>query len=407
MKVSRLKVLLDNASGRIPVGELVLHEKNIHFKYHPDFIRSGINISPFKLALNTEVQTGDLALFGGLFGVFNDSLPDGWGRLLLDRKLAEKGISPYEVGPLDRLAYVGDTGMGALVYEPEISGGAQELEAFNLDVLAKSSQEILQGSSYDLVDDLYALGGSSGGARPKINVEYHPVLNELSFGKKELTEGFEHWLIKFPSQMDLLDVANIEYAYALMAVDCGIEMSAFKLFEGASGKKYFGTKRFDREGNTRIHMHSASGLMHDDFRYSQLDYGHLMDCAFKLEKNVLSYEKILALATFNVFTHNRDDHSKNFAFVMDSAGKWKFAPAYDLTFSNSSHGHHSTTVAGEGLNPTKKHLLELAHIFDVKNPNEIIERVRDVVLNWVDYAKKAEVSAQSMKIIQKQISSHR
>jgi serine/threonine-protein kinase HipA len=152
-----------------------------------------------------------------------------------------------------------------------------------------------------------------------------------------------------------------------MALDAGIEMSESKLFKGKSGQAYFGTKRFDRIANKWLHLHSAAGIMHDNFRLSNLDYGNLMDCAFKLEKDVRAYEKILRLAAFNVFAHNRDDHSKNFAFLMDVHGNWKVAPAYDLTFSSSGHGMHSTMVANESANPTKKHLMELADYFKVKN----------------------------------------
>jgi len=135
------------------------------------------------------------------------------------------------------------------------------------------------------------------------------------------------------------------------------------LFKSRKGDFFFGSKRFDRIKNEKVHLHSAAGLLHDNFRMSTLDYGHLMDCAFTLEKDFNAYSKILKLATFNVLAQNRDDHSKNFSFLMDKNGKWKFAPAYDLTFSNSSYGIHSTTVAGESKNPNLNHLGELAKHF--------------------------------------------
>ena len=188
-----------------------------------------------------------------------------------------------------------------------------------------------------------------------------------------------------------------------MAVDSGIEMSECKLFKGKTGQVYFGTKRFDRIGNNRLHMHSASGMMHDDFRLSNLDYGHIMDCAFRLERDVNAYEKILRLAAFNVFANNRDDHSKNFSFLMDENGKWKVAPAYDLTFSSSGHGMHSTMVSGESANPNKQHLMELANYFKIKNAKSIIDQVQEVVNNWKSYAKKYNVSADSKNRIEKMI----
>ena len=178
-------------------------------------------------------------------------------------------------------------------------------------------------------------------------------------------------------------------------------MSESKLFKGQSGQAYFGTKRFDRDGNKRLHLHSAAGIMHDNFRLSNIDYGDLMDCAFRLEKDVRAYEKILRLAAFNVFAHNRDDHSKNFAFLMDANGTWKVAPAYDLTFSSSGHGMHSTTVARESKNPTKKHLMELGDYFKIKNVSKIIDEVQAVIFNWKMYADQCEVSTESKNRIEK------
>ena len=144
--------------------------------------------------------------------------------------------------------------------------------------------------------------------------------------------------------------------------------------------------------------------MHDNFRLSTMDYGNLMDCAFKLENHVGAFDKILRLAAFNVFSHNRDDHSKNFSFLMDDKGQWQLAPAYDLTFSSSSHGFHSTMVAGESKSPSKKHLVELAEYFGMKKPNQVIEKVRDVILKWNIYAQDYGVGATSTNLIAKTMS---
>jgi serine/threonine-protein kinase HipA len=186
-----------------------------------------------------------------------------------------------------------------------------------------------------------------------------------------------------------------------MALEAGMEMMPCKLFEGKSGRFYFGTKRFDRISNKRVHLHSAAGLLHDDFRMSTLDYGHLMDASFRLEKNVSAYDTILRLAAFNLYANNRDDHSKNFSFLMNDSGKWKFAPVYDLTFSTSSFGSHSTSFAGEYKNPTDKHLLELAKVFGIKNPKPIIEQVKYAVSKWEQIAKLYDVSSESLKLIEK------
>jgi serine/threonine-protein kinase HipA len=401
--VKKIVVSILLLKEEIEVGELIAEGRDIYFKYYAEYIKRGIEISPFKLKLSSEINKAEPIPFDGLFGVFADSLPDGWGRLLLDRALLSRGVNLDNITVLDRLAFVGSNGMGALIYKPEMEELGDENPSLDLDELAQASIQVVAGTAIDVLDDLYKLGGSSGGARPKILVGYNSISNELTGGGKTIPENFEHWLIKFPSSLDKPDIANIEYAYYKMALDAGILMSDSRLFKGKSGKVYFGTKRFDRIGNNRLHLHSAAGIMHDNFRLSNLDYGNLMDCAFKLEKDVRAYEKVLRLAAFNVFAHNRDDHSKNFAFLMNELGTWKLAPAYDLTFSNSGHGMHSTMVANESANPTKKHLMELAEYFKIRNANTIIEQVQSVIFNWKMYAEQANVSSISKNQIEKVI----
>jgi serine/threonine-protein kinase HipA len=272
-----------------------------------------------------------------------------------------------------------------------------------LEAIANEMTLVLKGASSLAIDELYEMGGSSGGARPKILVSYHPQTGHLMYGAEPLPEGYEHWLIKFPSSNDSIDSASIEYAYHKMALAAGITMNICKLFETESGKLFFGTKRFDRTEHGRLHMHSAAGMLNDNFRYSTMDYGNLMDATFRLERDVAGHEKILRLAAFNVFAHNRDDHSKNCSYLMDESGNWQLAPAYDLTYSNSSHGMHSTTVAREGANPGKKHVLELANEFRLKQGTIILEQVIHAVAQWKNFAKDAVVSKESMDLIEKKI----
>jgi serine/threonine-protein kinase HipA len=399
--LKQLKVLVNFGEQNLPVGELVLSEQKIYFRYHPSFIEGKIELSPFKLPLSDKIYSTGNYPFDGLFGLFNDSLPDGWGKLLLDRALISKGISLQEITPIDRLAYVGSNGMGALIYQPEFDLGENGEKMIELDFIANQAQHVLDGTSQEIIEELYRLGGSSGGARPKILVGYNPLNNQILYGSNDLPDGYEHWIIKFPSGTDFPDIANIEYAYYKMALNSGIKMNTCRLFTGKSGKNYFGTKRFDRRNGQRLHMHSASGLLHDNYRMSTMDYGHLMDCAFRLEKHVAAYEKVFRLAAFNVYSNNCDDHSKNFAFLLDSFGKWKLSPAYDLTFSDSFNGMHSTMVAGESREPGKKQLLELANNFGVKNPTVLIQEVKDVISSWNKYADDCGVAASSRNLIGK------
>lgn len=402
-QVKKIIVSIQFDAEEIEVGELVSDDKLIYFKYNQAFLKRGLEISPIKLKLNADINRANELPFEGLFGVFADSLPDGWGKLLLDRALAARGISISDLSPLDRLAYIGSQGMGALIYRPEIAIDNADQFKIELDEIAKATKQIIAGTATDVLDEIFKLGGSSGGARPKILVGYNPSTQHLIGAEKELPPHYEHWLIKFPSSSDSKDIANIEYAYYKMAIDAGIEMSECRLFESKSGNTFFGTKRFDRQGNKRLHLHSAAGMMHDNFRLSALDYGHLMDCAFQLERDVKAYEKVLRLAAFNVFAHNRDDHSKNFSFLMDASGKWRLAPAYDLTFSYSGHGMHSTMIAGESAKPTREHLMKLATYFNVKNANTIIEEVQHIVNNWKKYAASFGVKSASKNSIQKVI----
>jgi serine/threonine-protein kinase HipA len=394
-------VALELGGTTTNVGELVASNKKIFFKYAPEFIATHLQISPFRLPLSDAIVSANNYPFDGLFGVFSDSLPDGWGKLLLDRNLLSKGFDLNSINPLDRLAYLGKNGMGALTYQPNFETDSEINQYLELDAIATEMNLVLEGESTSIIDELYQLGGSSGGARPKIMVGYNPETNHILFGNQILPSGYEHWIIKFPSSFDRKDIANIEYAYHLMAKEAGIEMADCKLFQGKSGNYYFGTKRFDRIGNKRLHMHSASGLLHDNFRLSNLDYGHLMDATFRLERSVLAYEKILKLAAFNLYTHNRDDHSKNFSFLMNEKGIWQLAPAYDLTFSISSHGFHSTLIAGEGKSPTKEHLLNLAKNFSMKQPKKLIDEVKESISNWNYFAQQSGVSKESQRNIEK------
>lgn len=397
--IEQLQVSLSFTDTPIPVGQMVYDKGKIFFKYDPDFIERGLAISPFKLKLSDRILIPETNIFEGLFGVFSDSLPDGWGRLLLDRTLLSKGISLNQITPLDRLAYIGSGGMGALTYSPNLNAEVHTNKLLQLDNISQEMNKVLEGTPSEIIEELFQLGGSSGGARPKIFVGYNPKTNHLIHGNPSLPKNYEHWIIKFPSSADLPDIAQIEYAYYKMALDAGLEMSESKLFESSSGKMYFATKRFDRFRNDRLHLHSVSGLLNDNFRYSNLDYGNVMDCAFRLENHVAAYSKVLRLAAFNVYSHNRDDHSNNISFLMNAAGEWKLAPAYDLTYSNSSHGMHSTMVAGEGQSPGQKQLLELANTFEIKHPEIIISEVKSVIANWGIYAKDCGISHDSRKQI--------
>ncbi|HOO49738.1 MAG: type II toxin-antitoxin system HipA family toxin [Rhodospirillales bacterium] len=399
--VSALNVMLDFGDAPIPVGRLAHRDGKIFFEYDADFITKKLEVSPFKLPLTPELQVFEPGLFEGLPGLFNDSLPDGWGRLLLDRALRRKGIAPDSFSPLDRLAYVGASGMGALIYAPDYSEGVHG-ETVNLDVLADQSQAILEGSSEEVFEELLALGGSPQGARPKAMIGVNRDKSKVIQGVEDLPTGYEPWLVKFANTADGQDAGAIEYVYSLMAQEAGLEVMDAHLFPAKTGAGYFATKRFDRtDSSGRLHMHTACGLLHSDFRVPSLDYQDLIKATMILTRDIREAQKMYRLAVFNVLSHNRDDHAKNFSFLMDDSGTWKMAPAYDLTFSSGPGGEQSTMVMGEGKNPGVEQLLKLAEVADLSRADaqRIIDETVTVLQQWKELAKSCGVSKANIKRI--------
>ena len=325
-------------------------DRVVAFEYDSNWLDNGFSISPFSLPLIKKVFIPKYDPFGGLFGVFNDSLPDGWGRLLVDRLFLKNKINPAEIDNLNRLAVVQESGMGALTYKPEHRFEAENSIA-DYDILAQECSKILESQNSDNLDELFQLGGSSGGARPKILTSV----------------GNEDWIIKFPSSSDPKNIGEKEYQYSLCAKDCGINMTETRLFPSKICSGYFGIKRFDRKNGKKVHMVSASGLLETSHRLPNLDYNTLMKLTLELTRNYQDIEQLFKLMCFNVFAHNRDDHSKNFSFLYDDTKKeWHLSPAYDLTYSFSFNGEHATTINGEGKNPTLDDILAVAKNIGLK-----------------------------------------
>ena len=345
-------------------------DRLVAFEYDNEWLATGFSISPFSLPLQKKVFIPKFEPFEGLFGVFNDSLPDGWGRLLVDRLLLKNKINPSEIDNLNRLAVVQESGMGALTYKPEHKFETQEQES-DYDKLAQECSKILESQNSDNLDELFKLGGSSGGARPKILTKING----------------EDWIIKFPSLQDPKNIGEQEYKYSRLAKDCGIKMSETKLFDSKICSGYFGIKRFDRENGKKVHMVSVSGLLATSHRLPNLDYNILMKLTLELTKNYQNIEQLYRLMCFNVFAHNRDDHSKNFSFLYDESQKeWHLSPAYDLTYSSSFNGEHATTINGEGKNPSLNDILAVAKNIGIKEKYalDIALDIKDKCLSLFD-----------------------
>ena len=354
------------------VGTLALMKNNIvAFEYDSNWITNGFSISPFSLPLKKQVFIPRIDPFDGLYGVFSDSLPDGWGRLLVDRMLNSQNINPREISQIDRLAIVGETGMGALSYKPEYNLLEDKDYKEDYDNLALSCKKILNTEHSADLDKLFKLGGSSGGARPKI-------LTKIDN---------EDWIIKFPSSLDDSNIGKLEYLYSVWAKKCKIDIPETKLFPSKISSGYFGIKRFDRKKLStgairKLHMISVSGLLETSHRIPNLDYNDLMQLTLNLTKSFEEVEKLFRLMCFNVFSHNRDDHSKNFSFIYnEDLNKWELSPAYDLTYSYSINGEHATTINGNGVNPSLNDILKVAEKIglDKKKAEKIAIEIRETV----------------------------
>lgn len=398
--VSEIKVSLDFGAEIIPVGRMALRGHTIYFEFQSSFVQRGLEISPIRLPLKSGVVSFESAPFEGLPGVFSDSLPDGWGRLLFDRLLRSQNMLLSDITSLDRLAHVGSHGMGALVYEPDFSSSDNQI-VIDLDNLAEQAEQAIKGSSEEVLQELITLNGSSAGARPKALIEVDKSRQYISHGVKQPSIGYEPWLVKFPNSQDGLDAGAIEYVYALMAEESGVPMPKVHLFPSNKGSGYFSVKRFDREGIKRFHMHTVAGLLHSNFRTPSLDYEDLLALTGGLTKDVREVEKMYRLAVFNVLAHNRDDHAKNFSFLMDENGQWKQSPAYDLTFSNGPGGEQSTTIMGEGRKPGEKQLIKLGMEAGLQKViiDEAIAKTKSALALWERLAKEFGVSQSNINLI--------
>lgn len=359
------------------VGKLAAQDNAILFQYAPEFLDSGINISPFRLPLSPEVKEDPKRTFDGLFGVFNDSLPDGWGLLLLDRALRKKGSSLHACLPLQRLAMVGAHGMGALEYTPAAEQAEEAVFVAELDALADDSLRILRDAPVDAgqLDKLIQLNGSSAGARPKVLVNVADDYRIVPQGAGE-PQGTP-WIIKFRSAHEPPNTGLTEYAYSLAARESGLDMPETHLFPSATSPGYFGVQRFDRVHGQKVHVHTACGLLHASHREPSLTYESLLRLTLLLTKDIREVLKMVRLMVFNVRSGNKDDHSKNFSFLLNKENQWRMAPVYDLTPSEGINGEQTCMVNNKGKDITEKDFLAAAATVDVdaSTVREIIQQV--------------------------------
>lgn len=335
------------------------------FQYDKDWLINGFSISPIDLPLKLGLFIAKESPFWGNFGIFEDSLPDGYGRYLLNRMLRKQKIDETTLTPIQRLSIVGNSGMGALCYIPEIMPNEKKTLP-QLHQLQEMALNVLSEMSDNDIDVLYFNSGNSGGCRPKCL--YHD------------NEG--DWIVKFRHTYDPQEMGIMEYDYNIAARHCGITVPDFKLLDN----KYFATKRFDIENGIRLHTATAGALLNESIHHPMLDYRNLLHLTGYLTQDSLQVEEMYRRMIFNIVTENKDDHAKNFSFIYKD-NKWHLAPAYDLTHSPMGcNGEHATSANMNG-NPILKDVLTVGQNIRITK-SRCIEIISEVTTGCQDIIKK-------------------
>lgn len=383
------------------------------FEFEPAFLSAGLDISPLMMPLNASEgriwsfpELGRSGIFRGLPGLLSDSLPDRFGNSLIDSWLARRGRPAGSMNPVEVLCYIGKRGMGALEFEPPLQVIRDTATRIEISEMVTLANEILSGRSDFSADlskdeskamaDILKIGTSAGGARAKAVIAYNPATGEVRSGQASAPAGFSHWILKFDGVADrqlgsAKGYGRVEMAYNQMAIACGIEMTECRLLE-ENGRAHFMTRRFDRTGTgEKIHMQSFCATRHFDFSdINSFGYEQLFETARLLRLPYPASEQIFLRMVFNVLARNCDDHTKNFAFLMDKEGNWSLAPAFDLchTFSpaNPWVSHQALSVNGKRSGIGRDDFLQVARQMNIRKAAGLIDKVNDVVQNWDRHA---------------------
>lgn len=403
------------------VGYLLWREETetATFEYAPEFKRLGLDLSPIEMPISQQrvfaFSNISRETFLGLPGLFADSLPDAYGKALLDRWLASNGR--HFANPVERLCYQGKRSMGALEFEPAQNDYLETSSNIEIDSLVATAREVLnqkEAFSTNMSDTKEALiniikvGTSAGGQRAKAIIAYNDETKEVRSGQIEAPEGFEHWLLKLDgvTNSELGDpqhYGKIEYVYYLMAKEAGIEMSECRLLE-ENGRAHFMTKRFDRQKNHKIHMQTLCGIAHYDYKMLRAySYEQAFQVMRRLRLPYNQAEEMYRRMVFNVIARNQDDHTKNISFLMNRSGKWSLSPAYDVSWAYNPQGNwtskHQMSINNKWDEITRADLIATAKNMNIKRPEIIIEQVIDSVNLWYKFAKEYDIPAETIKQI--------
>lgn len=331
----------------------------IAFQYSNEARQKGLELSSYTLPLEGPQLRRDFPEHQlHLPGPVYDALPDGWGMLLMDRLFRRRGLNTARIGPLERLAYIGNNAMGAMTFEPVAPEGEAPDTHIPLEQLAAEVQHVHHGEGGAFLETLLLVGGSPQGARPKALVYRDSRSGALTTAA---TAGFEAWLIKFPAKDEHPEVCAIEMVYAECLRMCGIETPDTQYYSLPDGQAAFASKRFDRHDGLRVPMQSLAAFTGANYRMpGTLDYANFLRATQLCTNDVREMARAFKRSVFNVAFNNRDDHPKNFAYIMAPDGQWTLAPAYDVTYCEGPGGYHQMDVMGEAMSISRTSMLRLA-----------------------------------------------
>ncbi|MEZ6878864.1 type II toxin-antitoxin system HipA family toxin [Enterobacter sp. KBR-315C3_2022] len=354
------------------------------FEYSPEAQKKGLELASYTLPLAGPKLRSDFPLHQlGLPGPVYDSLPDGWGMLLMDRLFRKRGLNIARIGPLERLTYIGSNAMGAMSYKPVSPDVASVQEDIPVSQLAAEVQEVLKGEGGEFLNRLLLMGGSPQGARPKALLYRHSAMDEFTtIPSQEL----EPWLIKFPARQEHPEVCAVEMVYSQCLRECGIETPETRYFELPDGQAAFASRRFDREREMKVPMQSLAAFTGANYQIpGSMDYANFIRATQLCTNDISEKKRAFERVVFNVIFNNRDDHPKNFAYLMSQEGSWSLAPAFDITFCDGPGGYHQMDVMGEALSIELKHLVALGTReaeLEVNQIDELIERISSVATTF-------------------------
>lgn len=397
---NQLAVALDfGVAEPVPVGRIArAPDESLLFQFADEFLDTGLEISPLTLPALKRVQRLPK---DRLWSVFEDSLPDTWGRRILSRRL--RGIGDGRDGPIDMLALVGRRAMGALTYEPGLESGTVAAQHYSVDMLAQEAEELYRGEPPQVIEELERAAQSPGGARPKVVVGIDEA-GRIYPDTGTLPVGVTPWLIKFHGD-DPVTVGVVEAAFLRLAARAGIAVPESRVLTASDGRRYLATRRFDRVGGGgRLHMHTVGGLLGLD-RNAVTDYAELIGAAVQIAKDVGVGAQLFRQMIFNILVDNFDDHDKNFSMLMDPAGTWRLSPAYDLTWGRAGSGGHATLIAGRGTDVKWADCTAVARAIGLTSAEAdgALQEVEAATEKWLDCADEVDLSPEVAGAIRRTI----